>query len=239
MNCERISNSEPKFTGVSSASHARARQMRAWLDAYNESYESREHARAAYETNIQPVYVPGYNAANRKAMNIKRKGDRKTDADIAWLDKYYTSKREYNQNSVTNNSELADTDSEISDLTESTESEPGLETPAQREEAWERLLNWYNYDEYSGFENDNNDDIVFIDNSPMRRLPTYVEFAKKFQTGDFVTTFKEARDIIIQAADADNGEAIEFLIAKLEQGRRAHRKQKNRVTGAAAAGGGH
>ena len=120
--------------------------------------------------------MPGYNAPNRKAMNLNRKGDNKSDADIAWLDEYHTSKREYNQTSVKNNSELADTDSEISDLTD--ESEPGLETPAQREEAWERLLNWYNYDEYSGFENDNNDDIVFIDNSPTRKLLTYVEFAK-------------------------------------------------------------
>ena len=62
INCERISNSKPEFTGVSSASHARARQMRAWLDAYYESYESREHARATYEKDIPPVYVPGYTA---------------------------------------------------------------------------------------------------------------------------------------------------------------------------------
>ena len=57
--------------------------------------------------------------------------------------------------------------------------------------------------------------------------------------GDFVTTFKEARDIIIQAADEDDSLAIEFLIAKLEQGRRAHRNLRQNRDTRAAAGGGH
>jgi len=77
---------------------------------------------------------------------------------------------------------------------------------------WKRLLEWYDDDDNSPSDDDGDDEQ--FKKSTLSRFTT---FARKYQEGNCVTTYKEAKQVIIDAANAGDKEAVEFLIAKREQ----------------------